>query len=362
MQTRAIDTQLDPPRLSDSRAAAVGRELYGVAGSATQLPSERDQNFDLRARAGERYVLKVSRAGEDPRIIDCQNRVLERLAAARTGFAFPTLVPDSSGAEIAWLEEPDGARHMVRLFRYVPGTPLANMEAARRTPMLLEQLGTMLGRIDRALDGFLHDGAERPFRWDLRVGPTVIEQHISAVTDRAKRAVLDRMLALIHAHGAPYFPSLRSSVIHNDANDHNVLVSSAGHDGDGAAASACIAGLIDFGDMVHSYTVGEVAIASAYVMMCALEPLAAAEHVVRGYHAAHPLEEAEIAALLPLIGLRVCTSVVLAAHQRAQQPGNAYLSISERPAWALLERLAGLQPDAVRERFTRVERTRPYDD
>ena len=49
---------------------------------------------------------------------------------------------------------------------------------------------------------------------------------------------------------------------------------------------------------------------------------------MEGYRAASALGDAELAALFPLICLRLCLSAVLAAHQRAQEPDNAYLSIS----------------------------------
>src|SRR5690348_1491581 len=110
MQTHAIDTRLDPPGISVSRVATAARDLYGLDASARQLPSERDQNFELRTEAGERYVLKVSRASEDPQVIDCQNRVLERLAAARTGFAFPLIVRDHAGRDTSWVDDADGTR------------------------------------------------------------------------------------------------------------------------------------------------------------------------------------------------------------------------------------------------------------
>ena len=67
-------------------------------------------------------------------------------------------------------------------------------------------------------------------------------------------------------------------------------------------------------------------------------------HVLAGYRTAYALEDAELAALFPLITLRLCLSAVLAAHQRAQEPDNAYLSISETPVWDVLERLVGIHP------------------
>ena len=56
-----------------------------------------------------------------------------------------------------------------------------------------------------------------------------------------------------------------------------------------------MAGLLDFGDMHHGLLVAEPAIAAAYALLGEADPLAAMAAVVSGYHAALPLEEAEIA-------------------------------------------------------------------
>ena len=103
-------------------------------------------------------------------------------------------------------------------------------------------------------------------------------------------------------------------------------------------------GLVDFGDVVFSYTVADLAVAAAYAMLHTRDPLAAAAHVVAGYRTAYTLKDDELAVLFPLITLRLCLSAVLAAHQRAQEPDNAYLSISETPVWDVLERLVGIHP------------------
>jgi Ser/Thr protein kinase RdoA (MazF antagonist) len=115
--------------------------------------------------------------------------------------------------------------------------------------------------------------------------------------------------------------SLRRSVIHGDPNDYNLLVN---------PHSATISGLIDFGDMVYSYTVGDLAIAIAYVILDKTDPHAAAAEILNGYESEFALPHDERETLWPLVRLRLAMSVCLAAHQLRQQPENEYLQISQR--------------------------------
>ncbi|MBX6365627.1 MAG: aminotransferase class III-fold pyridoxal phosphate-dependent enzyme [Gemmatimonadetes bacterium] len=327
-----------PPRLTATEALCVAREVFGVdAVAAEPLPSERDQNFRLRAAAGDDLVLKLSQTNEDPGILECQNAMLERLAGVGP-YRFPRVRRALSGRLVETVTPGGAASHHVRLLDFLPGVPLA--EFRPRSPALLEDVGRMLGVMDRALAGFDHPAAHRELHWDLRLGRDVVRRHLGDVDDAGRRALVERTLERVEAHLAPLAPRLRTAVVHGDANDWNVLVAPGAEPTDAPRA----AGLVDFGDVVHSWTCAEPAIAAAYAMMGTRDPLAAAAHVVRGYHAEHPLEAPEIEALFPLIALRVCTSVVLAAHQRRLRPENAYLSVSERGARALLERLETVHP------------------
>src|SRR5204863_512689 len=83
-----------------------------------------------------------------------------------------------------------------------------------------------------------------------------------AVADPDRAGLLARwQRRLAHLRGA--MPNLRQSVIHNDANDNNVLVSEDGES---------ISGLLDLGDAVHSITVNELAVAAAYAALDAPDP------------------------------------------------------------------------------------------
>ena len=73
----------------------------------------------------------------------------------------------------------------------------------------------------------------------------------------------------------------------------------------------------------------ELAVCIAYAMLGKDDPLAAAAHVVDGYHEVFPLLDVEPELLFHLACMRLCTSVAMAAHQRKLEPDNEYLSISE---------------------------------
>jgi 4-aminobutyrate aminotransferase-like enzyme len=138
---------------------------------------------------------------------------------------------------------------------------------------------------------------------------------------------------------------LRTSVIQNDANDYNVLVNAP------ATRDRQVVGLVDFGDMVETWTVQELAVAVAYAILGKADPLTAAAAVVGGYHEALPLEEPELEVLAHLVPLRLCTSVCLSARRRTEEPDNEYLTISEAPAWKSLQALSSLHPRLLRDSF-----------
>lgn len=322
------------PGLAPEEAAAWVRDAYGISGSATGLPSERDQNFLIQA-GGDRWVLKVSQRGEDVRLLEAQNAVAARLSTA-TAYRFPRVRPSRGGREIETVDH-RGARYAARLVAYVPGLPLATVRP--HSPDLLRAVGRMLGGVDRVLEGVEEPALDREFYWDLRGGADLVRSHLG-VLPPGRREMVERRLALFESVVGPLEAQLRVGIIHADGNDWNVIVAEPADPLDPPA----VAGLIDFGDMVRSWIAGEPAIAAAYAMLDKEDPLAAARELVGGYHAEHPLTEAEVEALFPLIGLRLCMSVTLAAHQRSLRPDNAYLSISERSAWSLMERLEEVHP------------------
>ena len=327
--------KFDLPAFHADDARAIGLRHYGLDAAVSPLPSERDQNFLLTTAGGDRHVLKISNVSEDPQVIDLQNAALLHLAAVAPALALPRVRHTADGTALATVADPGGAPHLVRLLTWVPGRVLAGVQP--HTPELLRSLGELLGALDAALVTFAHPAAERDLKWDPRRAAW-IREYFPFVDDAARRTLIERLFAFADGELARLAPALRAGVIYNDANDYNVLV-----DGSDPYARR-VSSVVDFGDMLHTWVVNEVAVACAYAMLDKPDPLAAAAPVVQGYHAAHPLAPGEIEAIFPLVCSRLAVSVVNSAYQRRADPANEYLTVSERPAWTLLERLGALHP------------------
>ena len=315
----------DAPGLTADTAERIARDLFGVDATATALPSERDQNFRLQSAGGDRFVLKVANAGEDRRMLEAENAVMRHLAP--TGLV-PALVPASAGGDIARFD-----RHDVRLITWIDGRALG--ATVRQSDALLTDLGRAVGRIDRALASFDHTALHREFHWDLARSASVVEQQLPLVKDAALRSVVASQLAVYRQTVAPRLPAFRRSVIHSDFNDYNVLVD---------PSSQRVTGLVDFGDMVFSHTVNDLAIAMAYAALGKPDPLAAAATVAAGCHGVFPLTDDEIAALYGLMTMRLCQSACVAAVQQAERPDQDYLGISQAPIRETLPALAAIHP------------------
>jgi 4-aminobutyrate aminotransferase-like enzyme/Ser/Thr protein kinase RdoA (MazF antagonist) len=301
------------PRFDARAAEQLALDLYGVTGVATPLTSERDQNFLIATTAGERIVLKIANALETRAMLHAQQAAMMHVAG--DGIV-PHIIPQLNGDTIASVGGPGGEQHLVWAVSYLPGTLLAS--TTWRSHALLSDFGRRIGMLSRELADFDHDAVHRDFHWDLARGRQVIAQYRPLIADELLGATIDLAIARFDEYVAPILPSLRQSAVHNDLNDCNVLVN-----GD------AVAGILDFGDMVWSYTIADLAIASAYACLDAVDPLVDIATLARGYNAVRPLSDDELSALFGLIMLRLCTSACVAAHQRAENPGNAYLDISQ---------------------------------
>lgn len=323
---------IDPtPRFSAPTAVRIAEEVFGITGTAQPLPSDRDQNFELVTERAERYVLKFANSAEDRDVLDFQNAALDHVSHCSPHLAIPRVVRARNGASIALAHDGSGRQFLVRLMTWIPGETYR--KSTPHDEALLSSLGTRLAELDDALRHFRHRAMHRPLHWDLKHLPIALK-HLPLLPPARRDIVqqLSRSWFEIPWH------ALRTSVIHGDANDDNVLVR------DGR-----VAGFLDFGDLVHSAVVCDLALATAYAMLDQPNAVAAAAHIARAYTEVYPLTEPEIEALYPLILSRLCMSVCFAAHNAIAKSGDAYQTVTAAAAWALLEKLADTPPETVTE-------------
>ena len=97
-------------------------------------------------------------------------------------------------------------------------------------------------------------------------------------------------------------------------------------------------GVIDFGDMTRAPAICDLATAAAYLVLGQCRPLDMLCAFVRGYHSVHPFSKAELALLYPLLLTRLAVSLVNAAMMKQKSPDDPYVTISEAPALAFLNK------------------------
>ena len=335
------------PKLSVDTAVSLAKQLYGIDAAADVLPSERDQNFLLRTPAAK-YVLKIANGLEDHSFLVAQNAVMVHLSR-RLSYT-PRVVPRLNGELIGRYDPASNLTHFVRLVTFLPGRPLG--DTAHQSLQLLSDVGAKLGVLDRELASFDHPALRRKFHWDIAEGLNVINEYLHLISDAAlQQLVFDCVIEYGNKVG-PLTPSLRRSVIHNDANDYNLLVDT---DADGLPS---VSGIIDFGDIVFTYTVSELAVAVAYAVLNVTDPLRVADCLVSGYCGSNLLNNAEIEALFQMVKLRLCMSLCLAAYQQLQQPDNQYLQISQQAVRTTLPRLAAIDSEEATSSFYRARASR----
>jgi Ser/Thr protein kinase RdoA (MazF antagonist) len=303
-------------RVDEVEAAAVTQYLYSICGKARRLSGERDQNFCIET-ADRRYVLKLSNSAEDESITDLHTRALEHLANSQ--IPTPRLIKGVDGAVRYRHAMRSGTICEVRLFSYLEGRPLAEAPAS---DSLLDAIGSALGGLDEALCTFSHPADGHDLLWDLKRAERTFV-YLSAIPDESGRDLARAGFELFSTLAVPRMPHLRTQLIHNDLNPHNVLVNED---------AVQVSGILDLGDAVRSPLVNDVAVAAAYHVRPGEAPLSGVEALLRGYHRILPLWQEEIDLLHPLIVGRLAMTAAISAWRAQRYPSNAGYILRNAPA------------------------------
>ena len=310
------------PSFDHDQLAAIALDLYGIEGEISSLDSYEDQNARIKTPMGS-YVLKIANKRWSHEELNLQTRVLDHLNKSAPEVHSPLTLANKEGETMA---EVDG--FSVRMLTFLEGKILGK---AARSPELNLDIGRFMGKFTKAMESFEHLVPESSNDlWNLD-NVLACKMHLGDIIGEEDRSRIEGFYDRYESNTLPRVGDLRKTIIHNDANEQNLLVA---HDN-----PSRLAGLIDFGDLQRSSHINELAITLAYALLGQDDFESTARQIVKGYAGVISLEEFEREVLFDLMAMRLVQSVTLSSHRAKEFPENKYIVSSQQPARELLKKL-----------------------
>lgn len=324
---------------SAEQAVRLADEFYGITATARPLNGYDEQNFLLTTQDGQKYTFKI--AGDDisRTFLQAQADVLRHLDHSSGRGGFPVCLENKKGQAITTIEY-EGEAYYIRMLTFLEGHFW--VDEREKHDDLYESLGSFLGAMDRVLEGICPDAAVRTYVWDNNRALEA-EKKLHFIRNHEQRRIATYFLLQFRTEVMPVLSELRHACIHGDANDYNILV-----------RNGKVSGIIDFGDMIHSALINNLAIACVYALLHTDDPIEKASLIVKGYHSQYPLTEQEADLLYYLIAGRLCISVTQSAEKSYHNSNNEHHFLSEQPAWRLLHQLIRTNPLLASDHFRRA--------
>ena len=302
--------------------------------TCTKLDGYDNLNYLVTTENGK-YVFKTYTYSEDLwEIVLAENDVLATLEANLDGIPKP--IPFADGQYVKSIEI-NGEPQICRMLTFLEGKFLGDVEVSKS---LYQSLGHFLAKLDLKFQEFSSPSIRaRQWGWDLQY-LEMNRKYIDDISSPHDRNVVRYFFQQFRENVVPRMSELRKQVIHNDANEWNILV----QEGE-------VFGIIDFGDVAHSFMINELAIAIVYGCYDKEHPLEWACVLLEAYHQTLPLEELEVEVLYYLVAARLCISVCNSAHAKKNDPENTYASVSEDFAWKMLHKWLAIGPVQARNHF-----------
>ena len=314
------------PNFSDSNAIAIAKNLYDLnVSNIKSLPSDRDQNILLYENNEPVYILKISHPAETFRVLDMQCKAIHHIHINDDKIKLPQEVKNIEGDYISKYKHLD-IEYFVRLVEYIPGDLMKDLSYHDKS--FVKMLGRFLGRISFALQGFDYEDSIRRFPWDMSQ-TDFLHSNICNIDSRDKQIIIEQILTICENKINRIKHDLPLAIIHNDANDHNIIINN-----DGVPY-----GIIDFGDIIKTFRVCEPAVCIAYLLLSRDEPVQIISDFLNAYQSVYTITKLEVDVIIHFICLRLCISVTMAAYRKKIFPENQYLRVTEVQAWDFLKKI-----------------------
>lgn len=335
-------TELPSPTLPEAEVVALVEKHFGVLTTASSLGSQQDQNFILRRQdSGDVLgVLKLSNPAFSEQEIHMQDEAAAHLAN-KIDIRIPSIVEGETGAMSALFETSQGTIHG-RVIKFIPGNSL--MGSGYFSPHAIARMGEIAGMVSTGLADFTHSASGRVLQWNLLYAEKVIEQLLSYEPDaevtRLVRQALDLTSPILGSVG----PKLPQQLGHFDITDDNVMCPE-----DSTVPDA----VLDFGDVAHSWAVGEIATTvSSMLHHDGVEPFSVLP-AIAAFHALRPLSDDEIEALWPLVIQRGAVLVLSGRQQSRIDEDNDYATNALDREMRILLQALSVPPAVMSETIRR---------
>ncbi|MCD7107827.1 phosphotransferase [Rhizobium sp. DKSPLA3] len=328
------------PQIDQRTAERIAREHYGIEARATPLLGEKDSNFRLDTEGGPSSFLKVLSPGENAAVSSMHTQALLHTERRAPSLPLPRILPTLDGLADFRLGVGAGDERTVRLTSFSYGRAQSGGE---RTVAQRRGTGVLMAHLQDALADFEHPAADHETSWDLR-GVAGLRPALAALRDAAQRRRVEQSLDRFETWLAPRLTTLPFQVVHNDFGGDNILVDPDEPDR--------ITALIDFGDMVRTARLFDVAIGAAYQLGADEDPLAGGLDVLAGYASVKRLSEAEVALLPIAIETRMAMRVLIPEWRAERFPERrAYITRNSATVWHQFDRLDRGSRDEIATRI-----------
>ena len=307
----------------------IANKYYNLKTKAIVLNGYDEQNFLLTNSDGIKLVLKVANDSHNIHFLDAQVKIINHLSESELSRNFQHLILNTEGESLTKIIV-DNINYYVRVLTYLEGAFW--VDQSNKSEKLYHNLGLFLGKMDKSLENFSHPAMHRHYTWDISTAADA-NRKLACIKDHDIRRIVGYFLMQFETEVLPEISSLHHIYAHNDANDYNVLIEHFE-----------IKGLIDFGDMVYTARINNVAVACTYAMLNTKDPLLAAKNIIKGYNEICILTEKELRLLYHLIAGRLCISLTQSAFNASQDSSNEHHFITEKPARDLLLKLLEINP------------------
>ena len=284
----------------------------------------------------DKYIFKTYKENEELRdLLNAENEILIFLQKSNDN-KYPKPIQFTDGSYLKTLHL-NGENQICRMLSFLEGEFIGDVE---HTEELYQSFGVYIAEIDIKLQKLTNYPIKaRKWEWDIQY-LALNKKYINDIPNAKDRSTVNYFFQQFEENVVPVLPDLRKQIIHNDANEWNVL-----------SKHGKVSGIIDFGDLAYSPLINELAIGITYSCYDKENPLEWAIIILKAYHNKLPIEEKEIKILYYLIAARLVVSVCNSAHSRKNNPENAYASISEENAWNMLYRWIKINPVKAENQF-----------